>query len=58
MNIRVIVSSVPGVIIAEDHREIEIIKDMTNDQLAEWVRGIVITSLTRGPMTVKRAASS
>lgn len=57
MNIRVIVSGAPGVVHAEDHKDVDGIGKMSNEELAAWVRGVVIAALARGPAVTKRSAS-
>lgn len=58
MNIRVIVSDRPGVVLAEDHRDIGDIGQMKDDELGAWVRETVIRALTRGPIVQKPRGSS
>ena len=53
MNVRVIISDMPGVKIAEDHKDLGEVTAMSAEDLKAWLDGLVELCRTRGKATVK-----
>lgn len=53
MNVRIIISDMPGVKIAEDHKDLGEVVAMSPEDLKAWLDGLVDLCRTRGAVKAK-----